>query len=79
MVFRACTIASHTELGKICESPIYVYVKHPYKTLKMSHIFYSYFIEDSCRAFIDPSFHIQSSSLGELFAKQSHFKVSRLL
>ena len=56
-----------------------VYVKHPYKTLKMSHIFYSYFIEDPCRAFIDLSFHIKSSSLSELFAKQSHFKVSRLL
>ena len=57
----------------------FIYVKHPYKTLKMSHIFYYEFIEDLCRAFIDLSSHIKSSSLSELFAKQSHFKVSRLL
>ena len=52
-----------------------IFVKHSYKTLKMSHIFYSYFIEDSCRAFIDLSFHIQSSSLSELLAKQSHLRL----
>ena len=51
-------------------------MKHPYKTLKMLQIYFLYFIGDSYRDYRDVYFHIKSSSLNELFVKQSHFKVS---
>ena len=56
-----------------------LYVKHPYKTLKMSQYFYYEFIGDSYGYFIDLSFDMRSNSLSKLIVKQSHFNFSGLL
>ena len=53
-----------------------IYVKHPYKTLKMSQIFFFILLEIHNIDYRDLYFHIKSSSLNELFVKQSHIKVS---
>ena len=50
-------------------------VNHPYKTLKMSAIFFSDFIGISYRDFRELLFKKKNSSLSKLFVDKSRFEI----